>query len=460
MQTEKSCSPSRPDAMGIKKALAANRHLISGPGQPAAIVKNGTPIAEVLAPALRVQEMLVSPEMARLWLKNNFRNRRMKEDTIKAYARDMRSGSWVFTHQGIAFNDRDELIDGQHRLSAIVLAGVSVRMMVTFGLPSQIDGKEATTMDAVDRGATRSVGDQLKIQHGMEQGGLITAMAAALGSVCLGEKTRRLSVGQTLEVYREFEAAILYVMERRSKHHGLRQVGFWAGFAFALAAESDKSPVKGWLDDFSKGEKLGGPAGRKSPILLLRSFATGEQSVLFTKTMNRGLVELTLQAIWLEKTGALVTALEPGLDGFNYFAGLQKERVQKIAAIFQLPGKVEAKPAREESAACPPRAPVKNNGAAAQHRPALDQIVTAAEKHFGIGKVILLNRRANDEMVVSCRNCLLRCMEELGHGKNEIAAATGFEVNSLTAMLAVFADDLKFSTRQKRKYEAFRKLFS
>ena len=117
------------------------------------------------------------------------------------------NGTWVATHQGLAFNVRDELIDGQHRLKAVVLAGKAVRMMVTFGLPSIISGSEMTTMDAVDRGATRSVADQLTIQHGMKNSGIIASVSRSIAALCSNERTRRLSVGQTLEIYRAFQAS-------------------------------------------------------------------------------------------------------------------------------------------------------------------------------------------------------------------------------------------------------------
>lgn len=462
MQTMTSPVPARPSAAEISKIIAHNSNLVKRPGEALPVVKNGTPIAETLAPDLKVQEMLVTPEMARLWLKNNFRNRPVKEDVVKAYARDMQNGCWVFTHQGVAFNDRDELIDGQHRLMAIVMAGVPIRMMVTFGLPSKIDGKEATTMDAVDRGATRSVADQLRIQHGFEQGGTIAQMAVALGSLCFGERTRRLSVGQTLEVYRAFERPIIYCMDRRPKHHGLKQIGFWSAFAFALASEQAMEEQDSFVADcvyvFATGEKL----VEGTPIALLREFAMSDEAKFFQRSMNRGIAELTLQALWLQFNGQMPAKLEMGLDGANYYRELQAERVKKIGDIFRLPkeaepnGKILVKKTVSVPEAKTPGEGTRPTKTAAPERPSLDKILRVAEGHFGIGKVILLNRRANEEMVVSSRNCMLRLMEELGHGKAAIAAATGFEVNALTGVLAGFADELKVNTRACRKYAAFK----
>lgn len=46
------------------------------------------------------------------------------------YARDMQDGNWQLTHQGILLGKNGIVIDGQHRLHAVVLSGCSVQMMV------------------------------------------------------------------------------------------------------------------------------------------------------------------------------------------------------------------------------------------------------------------------------------------------------------------------------------------
>jgi hypothetical protein len=299
----------------------------------------------------------VTPKLAGQWLKANFVNRKVSDDVVMAYARDMRNGVWAPTHQGVAFNDRNELIDGQHRLYAIVACGLTIKMMVTVGLPSQINGKEMTTMDCVDRGRTRSVADQLKIQHKMANGTVIAGMCAVLSNICCEMRTRRLSVGQTLEIYREFEAAAHFAITNRSKDYGLRSVGVLAGFAFAMMPDVDKGPprqngiepgkAKFWEGKTAKmlvalmtergpNEK---PLKEGSPVRLLRDFLTSDEAKLITRSMGRGICELVLQAIWLEVKNERVKKLEPGLDGLNYFRNLQPERVRKIAGMFALPEK-------------------------------------------------------------------------------------------------------------------------
>lgn len=93
---------------------------------------------------------VITPEIARNMLTDNVRNRILRRKHVARLATSMRRGEWKLTHQGIAYSSDGELIDGQHRLHAIILAGVPVKMMISFGVDDFI---------AIDRGASRSVSD-------------------------------------------------------------------------------------------------------------------------------------------------------------------------------------------------------------------------------------------------------------------------------------------------------------
>jgi hypothetical protein len=271
----------------------------------------------------------ITPAMAGDWLRNNFRNRPVSDDVVKSYARDMLAGCWIATHQGIAFNDRDELIDGQHRLLAIVASGATVRMMVTFGMPSEIAGSPMTTMDAVDRGRTRSVADQLKIQHGMKNGSAIAMICASLAAICQNERTRRLSVGQTLEIYAEFRAAIDWVLALKITERGIKAKGVLAAVAFAVTADRTLKPLCHRIFTDQSGEP--------SMVSQLRDFLVSDAAILLNRSADRGLAELTLQALYLDQTGKRRQTLELAQDGLDFFGCLQPHRVAKIASFFKLP---------------------------------------------------------------------------------------------------------------------------
>jgi hypothetical protein len=105
---------------------------------------------------LQLEVVIVTPELAERWLqKNHPSNRPIAWQRVEAFANDMRAGAWILTHQGIAFDANGYLIDGQHRLHAVVQAGQdptfrSVRMLVA-------RNEAGSYHDPIDRTGARSI---------------------------------------------------------------------------------------------------------------------------------------------------------------------------------------------------------------------------------------------------------------------------------------------------------------
>jgi hypothetical protein len=276
----------------------------------------------------------ISPELARQWLKTNFRNRKVSDATVEAYARDAKTGNWIPTHQGVAFNDSDQLIDGQHRLLAIIKSGIPLDLLVSFGWPTKVPGKQMTTMDAVDRGRTRSVGDQLTIQHGLPDGRVIAGVCAQLANLCCSDRVRCLSVGNTLEVFHQFKDPLHWVVQQRSKQTGLRSAGVLAAFTLAIAGAKPElvSQLKAWFVTLNTGKGL--PAA--SALAKLRAFLVGEENSLFRPGMNRGLAILTCQALFMELNHRPGKDLAMVEEGAKYWKRLQPDRVSHLSKLFEL----------------------------------------------------------------------------------------------------------------------------
>ena len=96
------------------------------------------------------RRVLITPEMAKRCLAKNPQNRQINEFKVAQYRNDMLMGRWRLTHQGIAFDDEGNLIDGQHRLRAIAAAGIPVEIFVTKGLSRD-------TIIAIDEGLKRTI---------------------------------------------------------------------------------------------------------------------------------------------------------------------------------------------------------------------------------------------------------------------------------------------------------------
>jgi hypothetical protein len=102
----------------------------------------------------------IGPEVAADYLKSNIDNRRIRRAAVARFAADMRAGRWRQTHQGISFGGDGRILDGQHRLMAIVAAGVTVRMLVT-------RGQDPDNFTVIDHGKVRNTADAFGIRFAL-----------------------------------------------------------------------------------------------------------------------------------------------------------------------------------------------------------------------------------------------------------------------------------------------------
>lgn len=99
----------------------------------------------------------ITPQLAQLWLSKNPDNRNLSQPQVNRLTKDMREGKFVYNGESIVLDENGDLMDGQHRLMAIVLSGTSQKMLVAKGVPR-------AAMKTIDRGEARTVADWLKIR--------------------------------------------------------------------------------------------------------------------------------------------------------------------------------------------------------------------------------------------------------------------------------------------------------
>lgn len=107
------------------------------------------------AHGVRIEKREITPDLAMKWLETNDNNRPVSAVRVQQLAKDMTDGVFELTHQGIAFDDDGKLIDGQHRLWAVVESKKTVTMFVCFGLP------RSEVVHYIDDGRPRSMADKL-----------------------------------------------------------------------------------------------------------------------------------------------------------------------------------------------------------------------------------------------------------------------------------------------------------
>lgn len=135
-------------------------------------------------------EMEVTPALAEEWLGSNIGNRHIRDAKVRMYARDMAAGDWRSTGESIKFDWSQRLIDGQHRLLAVIASGSTVRLLIARGL----------TPDAqrfLDTGAKRSAADALRMAGERSNQALIAAAVRVL--IAYDEGTLRTSASRPAE---------------------------------------------------------------------------------------------------------------------------------------------------------------------------------------------------------------------------------------------------------------------
>ena len=149
----------------------------------------------------------VTPDMAKQWLVNNNFNRPLKPRLVDKYVRQILEGNWQRTHQGVAFDSRGLVIDGQHRLHAIVQTGQSVTMLVFLN-------ESQTVHESIDNGKTRSLLDvvRLELRDSTIKGKHISVLKAMwAGRYCKNQDD--LTAAEICNMLRRYNQAVRFAVD-------------------------------------------------------------------------------------------------------------------------------------------------------------------------------------------------------------------------------------------------------
>ena len=228
---------------------------------------------------------IITPEMAASILERNSNNRKLRSCVVARYARDMANGKWTFHHQGIAFDRNDVLVDGQHRLHAVMEAGVPIPMMVTYGLEPQ------SRVD-IDGGLARNMSNALMFAgyEGISDSAVSTARAFMQGM----SRWKTLTKHEIMDVFSKYGEAICFAVAQLSDEYSYVSRSSIRG---AVARAYYHEPVPK-LEAFCEILRTGMPSGiAGASVIVLRNQLIGCR---VTKGSNQALVyakaQRTIQA--------------------------------------------------------------------------------------------------------------------------------------------------------------------
>lgn len=92
---------------------------------------------KVIKTNIRAETVEINPREAEA-LRNTFQdNRRTYNDNIRKYAKQMKDGKWRLNGEPIIVDDQGCCVNGYHRLSACIEAGVPFRTLLVTGVPHE-----------------------------------------------------------------------------------------------------------------------------------------------------------------------------------------------------------------------------------------------------------------------------------------------------------------------------------
>lgn len=220
-------------------------------------------MARLLSTGMTFYPVMMTPEIAQQLLDNRAPNRGIRSSTVKRYLRDIEGGRWLLSPQCILIDTQGRLIDGQHRLSAIVAGGVPVPVVVCVNVPDGVFG-------VIDEGTKRSSADVLRISSDT------TSVAQALAGWTPSGRKVQLSRSELQDVVSAFSDEIAFVivnvMNFNAKRISTAPVA--AQIAMALVAGEDRDRLAEFCQVLRDGYSLSSTPGDDTPALVARKMLT------------------------------------------------------------------------------------------------------------------------------------------------------------------------------------------
>lgn len=256
-----------------------------------------------MASKAEVEIVNVSPAKAAEWLMRNTHNRPIRRQHIATLLRAIEKNEWRLGNDAIAFDSNGVLLNGQHRLTAIVESGKTLPVMVVRGL-------DPKAQFAMDTGKKRAAHEQFSFL-GIQGGGSKAALCRGLLNY---DDKDGLATGSNVYVTTEeiidlcrgdelLDVAMTFSNGLSRRIPGGRTTAVALGYYLILNAWPEKVPA--FHEQLADGVEL----TKNSPILRLRNLLLSGQMKQNTGVDRRKLLACFLKAFNLWIDGAEVEVL-------------------------------------------------------------------------------------------------------------------------------------------------------
>lgn len=272
----------------------------------------------------------ISPKIAAELLATSYGNRPINKPTVLEYAVAMDSDKWSPTASKIDLDEKGRLVNGHHRLEAVILAQRTVSMLVHRGVPT-------SDRDIIDTGRSRTLNDITRMYTNRQNVNNWNAALQTCVSLLMAGTARRPKL-KSLDTAKRWERlfadglnfVVSYVVAPGVRRNNRFRVGAITG-ALAFAHKRNPAAVK----SFTKALVLGENLTSDMPVYIARSAVLGDRAQL---AGGGGVSDASLKilsALFATIKGSSYRTAQAGREGMIYFReAYDTAQVESLMAPF------------------------------------------------------------------------------------------------------------------------------
>jgi hypothetical protein len=210
---------------------------------------------------MQVTTETITPRVARAMLEANTNNRHISRDKVAEYANEIRAGRWQLNGSTIVMNG-SRLLDGQHRLLAVIEADQPIKTLV-------VKGVDDSVFATIDTGKMRTKSDVLSISGEKNCSALASSLAIVeryYAGRLNGERLIRFTNAEILILLEKYPDMREFIDSSWKKKKAMLLTQSSKCAMHYLFSKVHKTEADRFFVDLSKGQNL----QEGDPVLALR----------------------------------------------------------------------------------------------------------------------------------------------------------------------------------------------
>lgn len=251
----------------------------------------------------------VTPAMAQKLLDNRAPNRGVSDAYVNQLSADMKTGAWRVTGVPVVVNDKEQLIDGQHRLAAVVASGCTISMTICYGV------SDPHAQRNIDTGRKRPIAQVLQMFEGVKNA--TRAVAVMRNIVMLRADSSAAGAGFSVDAAVAFLASspgTQWVLSSTAATMKSRKAATPILAAFAIAYEVDPNKTLEAFHAFFEQEFTSG-----DPMRALSKWLDNPLSATTGADSRLALGRRALTALAYRFRGEPLLKSQDSIDGMKHF---------------------------------------------------------------------------------------------------------------------------------------------